>query len=100
MLRWAVELNWGVFDVLLETTMMSTHLALPRVGHLEQVYHIFGYLKGASNNAFFLDPQHPDFDERSFTKYDWTDFYRDADERVPSDMPLPRGRAVVDALLR
>ena len=46
MLRWAVEL--GRFDMLLETAMMSTHLALPRVGHLEQVYHIFGYLKGAS----------------------------------------------------
>ena len=46
MLRWAVEL--GRVDVLLETVMMSTHLTLPRVGHLEQVYHIFGYLKGAS----------------------------------------------------
>ena len=40
------------------------------------------------------DPQHPDVDERSFTKYDWTDFYRDADERVPSDMPPPQGHAV------
>ena len=46
MLRWAVEL--GCVDVLLETAMTSTHLALPRIGHLEQVYHIFGYLKGAS----------------------------------------------------
>ena len=45
MLRWAVEL--GCVDVLLETAMMSTHLALPRIGHLEQVYHIFRYLKGA-----------------------------------------------------
>ena len=92
MLRWAVEL--GHVDVLLETAMMSTHLALPRIGHLEQVYHIFGYLKGASKQCIFLDPQHLDVDERSFTKYDWTDFYRDADERVPSDMPLPRDRAV------
>ena len=46
MLRWAVKL--GCVDVLLETAMTSTHLALPRIGHLEQVYHIFGYLKGAS----------------------------------------------------
>ena len=92
MLRWAVEL--GLVDVLLETAMMSTHLALPRVGHLEQVYHGFGYLKGASKRCIFLDPQHPDVDERSFTKYDWTDFYRDADGRAPSDMPPPRGHAV------
>ena len=46
MLRWSVEL--GHVDMLLEMAMMSTHLALPRVGHLEQADHIFGYLKGAS----------------------------------------------------
>ena len=92
MLRWADEL--GCVDMLLETAMMSTHLALPHVGHLEQVYHIFGYLKGTSKQCIFLDPQHPDVDECSFTKYDWMDFYRDTDERVPSDMPLPRRHAV------
>ena len=87
MLRWAVK--FGHVDMLLETAMMSTHFALPRVGHLEQDYHIFRYLKGASKRCIFLDPQHPDVDECSFTKYDWMDFYRDADERVPSDMPPP-----------
>ena len=92
MLRLTVEL--GRVVVLLEMAMMSTHLALPHVGHLEQVYHIFGYLKGASKRRIFLDPQHMDVDECSFTKYDWTDFYRDANERVPSDMPPPQGHAV------
>lgn len=42
-LRWAVELVR--VDILLEMSMMSAHLALPREGHLEQVLHIFGYLK-------------------------------------------------------
>ena len=93
MFRWAVEL--GHVDVLLETAMMSTHFALPRIGHLEQVYHIFGYLNGASKRCIFLDPQHPDVDKHSFSKYDWMDFYRDADERVPSDVPPPRGHAVL-----
>ena len=37
MLRWAVEL--GHVDMLLEMAMMSTHLALSRIVHLEQVYH-------------------------------------------------------------
>ena len=93
MLRWAVEL--GHVDVLLEMAMMSTYLALPHVGHLEQVYHIFGYLKGTSKRRIFLDLQHPDIDKCSFTKCDWTDFNRDTDERVPSDMPPPRGHAVL-----
>ena len=38
-LRWIVEL--GRVDVCLEVSMMSSHLALPREGHLEQVLHIF-----------------------------------------------------------
>ena len=42
-LRWAVEL--GRVDILVETSLMSSHLALPRVGHLERLYQMFGYLK-------------------------------------------------------
>ena len=37
-LRWAAEL--GRVDILLETTMLSTYMALPRKGHMEQVYHV------------------------------------------------------------
>ena len=42
----------------------------------------------------FFDPQHPKVDERVFKEYDWYDFYWDAKERLPSDMPPPRGRPV------
>ena len=34
--------------------MMSTHLAMPRQGHLEHVHHIFGYLKIGQNRSYFL----------------------------------------------
>ena len=91
-LHWAVEL--GRVDILMETSMMSTHLAMPRQGHLEQVHHIFGYLKEWPKRKLFFDPQHPELDERSFTTYDWYDFYRDAKEPVPGDMPAPRGQTV------
>ena len=43
MLSWAVEL--GRVDILYEVAIMSTFIAMPRMGHLEQVMHIFGYLK-------------------------------------------------------
>ena len=39
-LRWAVEI--GSIDILIEVSILSTHLALPREGHLEQVILIFG----------------------------------------------------------
>ena len=42
-LRWSVEL--GQVDILLETALMSMYLALPRSGHIEQVFHVFVYLK-------------------------------------------------------
>ena len=41
-LRWIVEL--GRIGICLEVSMMSSHLAMPREGHLEHVLHIFAYL--------------------------------------------------------
>ena len=93
-LRWAAEL--GQVDILLETAMLSTYMALPRKGHLEQVYHVFGYLKTHLKRHLFFDPRHPDIDECSFSTYKWYDlydFYHDAKEQVPIDMPPPRGHA-------
>ena len=88
------EVELGRVDRLMETSMMSTNLAMPRWGHLEQVHHIFGYLKEWPKRKLFFDPQHPELDERSFTIYDWYDFYRDANEPVPGDMLAPRGQTV------
>jgi hypothetical protein len=53
-LRWIVEL--GRVDIDVEVSMMSSHLALPREGHLRELYHIFGYLKAHSNAEMVFDP--------------------------------------------
>jgi hypothetical protein len=91
-LRWAVEL--GRIDIAMEVSMLSTHLALPREGHLQQVYHIFGFLKAKPKRTIAFDPQHPDIDETRFVQCDWHDFYRDAAEPIPGDAPEPRGNVV------
>ena len=89
-LRWAVEL--GRVDILLETALMSTHLALPRVGHLNQLYRIFGYLKLYPKRKLAFDALHPRISEKMFKKHDWYDFYWDVCEAIPPDsMPKPRG---------
>ena len=90
--HWAVEL--GRVDILLETSLMSTHLTLLRWGHLEQLHHIFSYLKMNPKRLLFFDPQHPNIDERAFKKHDWYEFYRDAKERLPSNSPKPHGNMV------
>ena len=63
-LRWMVEL--GRVDVCLEVSMMSSHLALPRKGHLEQILHIFAYLKKYHNTELVYDPSDPVVDENDF----------------------------------
>ena len=88
-LRWVVEL--GRLDICLETSMMSSHLALSREGHLEQVLHIFGYLKIHKKMRLLFDPSYPRINENWFKRYDWQDFYRDAKENIPSNMPETRG---------
>jgi len=99
-LRWAIEL--GRVDILLEVSLLSSHLALPRVGHLQQVYHIFGYLKTSPRRRLYFDPDHPIISEKRFQSFDWEDFYADAKEPIPYDMPEPLGNnaeihAFVDA---
>ena len=102
-LRWIVEL--GRVDICLEVSMMSSHLALPREGHLEQVLHIFAHLKKYHNAELVYDPSDPVIDEALFEAKDWasSEFgHLDGREEVPPKMPEPRGfgftvRAKVDA---
>ena len=102
-LRWIVEL--GQVDVCLEVSMMSSHLALPREGHLEQVLHIFAYLKKSHIKELVYDPSEPVVDENDFKRKDWSSSEFGHVERkgeVPANMPEPRRhgliiRAKVDA---
>jgi hypothetical protein len=63
-LCWAVEI--GRLDILLEVALLSSHLALPRKGHLGQVYHIFGYLKLGPRRRLYMDPDYPGISEDRF----------------------------------
>jgi hypothetical protein len=91
-LRWAVEI--GRVDILLEVSLLSSYLAMPRVGHLEQAFHVFGYLKTHPKRKLAFDPAHPSIQENRFQQGDWTEFYRDAKEAIPENMPKPRGNCM------
>ena len=68
-LWWIVEL--GCVDVCLEVSMMSSQLALPRKGHMEQVMQIFGFLKKYRNAELIFDPSDPTINEQDSEKRDW-----------------------------
>jgi hypothetical protein len=91
-LRWAVEL--GHIDIYIDVTLLSSHLAQPRIGHLEQVFHVFTYLKHHDNSNIVFDPNYVTWETAGFTQHDWADFYKDAHERIPPNAPSPRGNAV------
>ena len=50
---WMVEL--GRVDICTEVSMMSPHLALPREGHLEAVFHMFVCLKKNHNSEMVFN---------------------------------------------
>jgi len=74
--------------------MMSSHLTLPHEGHLQQLYHMFAYLKKFHNTEMVFDPSEPVIDENAFQKRDWTSSefgHLQGSEVLPQNMPEPRG---------
>ena len=95
-LRWIVEL--GRIDICLEVSMMSSHLAMPRKGHLNQVLHIFAYLCKYHNTELVYDPSDPVVEQDIFERRDWTSSEFGSvqgKEEVPPNMPEPRGLGFV-----
>jgi len=97
-LRWMVEL--GRIDIITEVSMLASHLALPRRGHLEACFHMFAtsYLKSNHNATVVMDPTFPEIDHSVFKTCNWADAYPGATEPIPSNAPKPQGKSV-DILL-
>ena len=91
-LRWMVEL--GRIDIITETSMLASHIALPREGHLDALLHIFAYLKNKHNSTMVFDPTYPTIDMTEFKECDWKGFYGEVSEPVPSNAPKPLGKEV------
>ncbi len=76
--------------------MLSSYQAAPRQGHLDQLYHIFAYLKKKPKLTLYFDPQEPHIDPCWFegdSEEIFRNQYRDAWEQLPDTamMPQPLG---------
>ena len=92
-LRWMVEI--GRVDMITEVSLLSSHLALPREGHLEAVFHIYAYLAKKHNARMAFDPSYPKIDLSQFkTDENWKAIYGDVQEPIPPNAPPPRGKPV------
>ena len=91
-LHWMVEL--GRVDIITEVSVLASHMAMPREGHLDAVFHVYAYLKRKHNARIVFDPSYPNIDKKAFKIQDWTSFYGNVKEAIPLDMPEPLGKDV------
>ena len=85
--------------------MLSWHNAIPREGHLDDVYYIIAYLKRNDYISAYLEKNEnttmvfdsallPFIDEKKFKQVKWLDFYGDVEEAISSNMPNQEGNRV------
>ena len=81
-------------DITMEVSAIACMMALPRRGHLEQLYHMFAYLGNNHNACMVFDPSEPVLDMSKFIKEDWSAApYGKCKEEIPDDVPTARGKA-------
>ena len=87
----------GRVDITTEVSMLLSCLALPREGHLKQLFRMFAYLEKQYNSEMVFDHTVPAIDYSEFPKQDWENTVY-ANERgelkedVPLNMPTPLGK--------
>ena len=62
----------GRADICVEVLMLSSCLSIPIEGNLQQLFHIFAYLKKHHNTEMVFDPSVTDFDADKFQIQDWS----------------------------
>jgi hypothetical protein len=93
-LRWIVEI--GRIDIITEVSLLASQMAMPREGHMVQVFRCFAYLKAKHNGCLVFDPSYPDMSGFKFEEgQDWIRSYGKVEEPVPGNAPKPRGTQVV-----
>jgi hypothetical protein len=68
-LQWAISL--GRFDVQTAVMTMSRFCAGPRIGHIERLKRIYGYLKKYKHGAIRVRVGMPDMSSTPDVEYDW-----------------------------
>ena len=72
--RWMIEL--GRIDIIMEVSLYSSHVALPREGHLGAAMHVMAHVGQRYNFRLVYDSSYPEIDHSVFKKYDWLKFHR------------------------
>lgn len=76
-------------------SMLFCYVVSPCEGHLQQVFHIFAYLKRHKQSQMVFGDTEPVFHESIFKVCNWSEFYLDAKELTPPTALQVHGCGVI-----
>ena len=91
-MSWMVKI--GRIDIVTEVSLLSSHLAYPRVGHIEAALCLMDNLKQKHNSRLVFDTTFTKCFESIFKDCYWKDFYGDAKKAIPLNAPKPCGKDI------
>jgi len=92
-LQWAVTL--GRFDIFAAVMTLGRFRAAPRVGHLDRLKRICGYLRRHPEGSVRFRTGIPDYSKYQNPTQDWQyTTYGASTEEIPRDMPTPKGKPI------
>jgi len=74
--------------------MMSRYSHAPRQGHLEAMIRLYNYVKLHLNSHLLFDTEKRDYSNLQPVEHEWGEYYPDAEEELPPNMPEALGESV------
>ena len=89
-------INLGRFDIAFAINLLSRYSVAPREGHMHALEKVFGYLRSRPKGSILIDNSTPPVRDIAVVSkgHSWTEFYPDAKEDIPRDMPKTYGKKV------
>jgi hypothetical protein len=93
-LQWMISL--GRFDIATAVMTMSSFRAAPRIGHLDRLKRICGYLSKMRHAFIRYRTEEPDYSDLPNHEYDWErTVYGRVREQIPGDAPKALGKRII-----
>ena len=90
--NWLITL--GRFDISYATMSLGCFNMAPRENHLKAAKRILSYIKTFPKGKILFDTSYPERPKNVMEEHDnWAEFYPDAEEEIPHDMPTPKGKS-------
>jgi hypothetical protein len=86
----------GRFNIATAVISMSGFRVAPRIGHLDRLKRVCGYLCKMKHGYIGFQTEAPDNSDMNDTEYDWArTVYGNVKDETPTNAPTPRGKSVV-----